>query len=75
LKKESLVVSNRPTFSRVRERWIPGIECRLMLLHRNLHTLIRDPIDNHNEIKRIKHVGIVEIMYMLRRNYSRSEMI
>jgi hypothetical protein len=75
LKKESLVVSTRPTCSRVRERWIPGIECRLMLLHRNLHIMIRDPRDNHNEVKRRRHVGTVERLDMSRRNASRSEMI
>jgi hypothetical protein len=68
LKKEILVVNTRPTFSRVREIWIPGIECSLMLLHKNLHIMIRDPRDNHNEVKRRIHVDTVERMDMLRRN-------
>jgi hypothetical protein len=46
-----------------------------MLMHRNLHILIRDPGDNHNEIKRRKHVDIVERLDMSRRNASRSETI
>jgi hypothetical protein len=46
-----------------------------MLLHRNLHILIRDPIDNHNEIKRRKHVSTVGRLDMSRRNDSIIKMI
>jgi len=69
------VISTKPTFSRVREKRIPGIECRLMLLHINLYILIGDPRDNHGEIKRRIHLGIVERLDMSRRNASRSEII
>jgi hypothetical protein len=37
--------------------------------------MIRDPRDNHNEIKGRKHVGTVERLDMSRINVSRSEMI
>jgi hypothetical protein len=46
-----------------------------MLLHRNLHIMIKDPRDNKNKVKIIIHVGNMERMDMSIRNASRSETI
>jgi hypothetical protein len=73
LEKVILVENNRSYFSRERERWIPGIECTLMFLHRNMHTMTRDPRYNHNEVERIRHVSTMERIYMWRKNDIRSE--
>jgi hypothetical protein len=67
LDKVSLVVNTRPTFSRERERWIPGIESNLLPIHRNLHTMTRDPRDNHDEVERRRHFSIVERLYTWRK--------
>jgi hypothetical protein len=78
LKKESLVVNIKPTFSRERERWIPGIEYGLMPLHRNLHTMTRNLRDRQmhpNEVERRRHVSIVERLDMWRKYAIRREMI
>jgi hypothetical protein len=75
LKKERLVISTRLTCSRVRERWIPVIEFRRMLLERNLYMFIRDPKYKHKEIKRIRHVDTMEILDISRKNNSRSKTI
>jgi hypothetical protein len=75
LNKEILVVNTNPTLSRVRERWIPEIKHRLMLLHRNLHIMTRDPKDNQNKFKTRRHVGFLERMEVSKRNASIIKMI
>jgi len=39
-----------------------------MLLHKNLHTMTRDPRDNRNEVKRRKHVSTMERLDICRKN-------
>jgi hypothetical protein len=73
LEKVILVVNIGPTCSRERERWILGIEDSLMPLHINLHTMTRDPRDNHNEFKIRRHVSIVERLDMWRKIVIRRE--
>jgi hypothetical protein len=71
------VVNTIPTFSRERERWIPGIDYYLMPLHGNLHTMtrnIRDMKMHHNKVERRRHVSIVEILDTWRKYTIRSEM-
>jgi hypothetical protein len=73
LKKAILVVSTRPTLSRERARWIPGIECILMFLHRNVNVMAIDPRDNQNEFERRIHVITMERMDVWRKSTIRSK--
>jgi hypothetical protein len=78
LKKESLVVNIKLTFSREIERWILGIEYDLIPLHRNLKSMTRNLRDrrmHQNKLERRKHVNNVETLDMWRKYTIRIEMI